>query len=48
MDYTNISEQRRPTVHERLMNKESKSFRPFYRRVETTGEHPTLFLEGVK
>ena len=48
MDYTTMSEQRRPTVHERLTNKESKSLRPFYRRGETNTERPTLYLEGVQ
>ena len=41
------SEQRKPSVHERLLNYESKSLRPYYRRTESQIQ-PRLDLEGVK
>ena len=41
---------RKPSVHERLMNYETKSLRPFYRRTDPViSEHrPALQLDHVK
>ena len=49
MDF-NGSYPRKPSVHERLLNNETKSVRPFYRKTESKfgGDKPVLTFDHIK
>lgn len=49
MDYSG-EYPRKPSVHERLLNNETKSVRPFYRRTANTfgGDKPILSFDHLK